>query len=105
MTGSVRDRLRTLLNIRKSRALPERGPRPHVGARIFRDGVRMTVQAGMTTELWHWLQTLGWREVGHKPDRRHYRDVPSECVAELIDCAPEQRAEVLASAIARAGER
>jgi hypothetical protein len=94
-------RLRTLLNIRTPRAIPKRTPRPNVGARIFFENVRMTVQAGMTTELWRWLQEAGWREITHRPDRRRYCEVPAECVAELIECAPEQRREILDWCIAR----
>src|SRR5262245_31634093 len=103
--ASVRDRLRTLLNIRKPRGQQRRGPRPSVGARIYWDDVRMTVQAGMTVELWGWLQTLGWREVLFKGDRRRYRDVSTEMAMQLIDSPPERREEVLAQAIENAVAR
>lgn len=102
LAGTVCDRLRTMLKIRKSRSLPRRGPKPGVGAKIFRDDVRMTVQAGMSHELWRWLQEHAWREVSFRPDRRRYRDVPTAWVTRLIDCAPEERAAVLDAAIARA---
>ncbi|MEW5879324.1 MAG: hypothetical protein AB1761_02650 [Pseudomonadota bacterium] len=109
LTGAVRDRLRTMLNIRKRRSLPRRGPKPGVGAKIFKDDVRLTVQAGMSHELWRWLQEQGWREIMFRPDRRHYRDVPAEWVTRLIDCAAEERAGVLDAAVAhavnRAGQR
>jgi hypothetical protein len=101
----LRDRLRTLLNIRKPRSAPRRGPRPSVGARIFRDDVRMTVQAGMSAELWNWLQARGWRELTFKPDRRRYREISTEWARQLIDCPPEQREEVLAQAIESAVSR
>jgi len=95
-------RLRNLLRIRTPRAIPARGPRPNAGARIFFENVRMTVQAGMSNELWRWLQAAGWREITYRPDRRRYCEVPSECVTELIDCAAEERPEVLDRCIARA---
>jgi hypothetical protein len=98
--ATVRDRLRTLLHIRRPRTLPVRGPRPNAGSRIYCGDLRMTVQAGMTAELWHWLQATGWREVVRKPDRRRYIDIPSEAVAELIACDPVDRAHVLEEAIA-----
>ena len=101
----VRDRLRTLLNIRKRRGSQRRGPRPSVGSRIYWDDVRMTVQAGMTVELWGWLQTQGWREVMFKGDRRKYRDVSTDWAMQLIDCAAERREEVLAQAIENAVAR
>lgn len=108
MTGlarAVRDRLRTMLKIRKRRSVPRRGPKPGIGAKIFKDDVRMTVQAGMSHELWRWLQEQGWREVSFRPDRRRYRDVPAAWVTRLIDCAPEERAPVLHAAIAHAAYR
>lgn len=109
LTGAVRDRLRTMLNIRRQRSLPRRGPKPGVGAKIFKDDVRMTVQAGLSHELWRWLQERGWREIMFRPDRRQYRDVPTARVTRLIDCAPEERASVLDAAVAhavnRAGQR
>jgi hypothetical protein len=103
--AAVRDRLRTLLNIRKARKQHRRGPRPSTGSRIYCDDVRMTVQAGMTAELWAWLQSLGWREVLFKGDRRKYRDVSTEMARELIDSPPERREEVLAQAIENAVAR
>jgi hypothetical protein len=103
--AGVRDRLRTLLNIRKPRKNQRRGPRPSVGARIFVDDVRMTVQAGMTVELWGWLQTQGWREVLFKGDRRKYRDISTDWAMQLIDAPPERREEVLAQAIENAVAR
>ena len=95
------DRIRTLLRIRVSRATPPLGSRPHAGARIFCGDLRMTVQAGMSHDLWVWLQRTGWREVRHRPDRRRYFDIPSESVAELIACAPEHRSDCLKEGIAR----
>jgi hypothetical protein len=105
LTDAVRDRLRTILKIRRPRSLPRRGPKPGVGAKIFKDNVRMTVQAGMSHELWRWLQEQGWREVQFRPDRRRYRDVPSAWVTRLIDSAPDERAAVLEAAIAQAVDR
>ena len=101
----LRDRLRTLLNIRKPRSAPRRGPRPSVGARISCDDLRMTVQSGMSHELWNWLQARGWREITYKPDRRRYREISTEWARQLIDCPPEQREEVLAQAIESAVTR
>lgn len=95
------DRIRTLLHIRRKRALPPPGPRPSAGARIFCGDVRMTVQAGMPRDLWMWLQSLGWREVRYRPDRRRYFDVPSECVTDLLECAEEHRQDYLDKCIAR----
>jgi hypothetical protein len=65
----------------------------------------MTVQAGFSDELWHWLLEQGWREVRYRPDRRQYRGVPASCVTELIDASAEERPLVLASAVAKASFR
>jgi hypothetical protein len=103
--GTLRDKLRTLLNIRKERLTLRRGPKPSVGARITSDDVRMTVQAGMTHELWNWLQAQGWREVMFKGDRRRYRDVPTDWARQLIDAPAERRQEVLSQAVEAAVAR
>ncbi len=65
----------------------------------------MTVQAGMTQDLWNFLQILGWREVTFKGDRRRYRDISTDWANQLIDAAPERRQEVLERAIAAAVAR
>ena len=98
------DRLRNALNIRTARSIPKRGPRPNAGARIFSEDIRMTVQAGIAAELWRWLQDAGWREITYRPDRRHYCEIPTECVSELIECAAEERRRLLDSCIERARE-
>src|SRR5512134_22018 len=103
--ATVRDRLRTLLKIRKPRKSQRRGPKPSIGARIYCDDVRMTVHAGMTMELWGWLQSKGWREVLFKVDRRKYSDISTDMAKELIDCPVDRREEVLAQAIENAVAR
>ncbi len=65
----------------------------------------MTIQAGMSDELWVWLLEQGWREPTYRPDRRRYREVPSTWVTRLIDSAPEARARVLDAAVAKASHR
>jgi len=65
----------------------------------------MTVQAGFSDELWHWLLEQGWRELRYRPDRRHYRAVPATCVTELIDASAEERPLMLAAAVERASYR
>jgi hypothetical protein len=98
----VLDRVRTLFNIRVSRGVPHVGAKPGIGARIYRDDLRMSIQAGMTDSLWHWLVKQGWREVTYRPDRRRYRDLPTAYVTQLVDAAAEHRERVLDAAIANA---
>jgi hypothetical protein len=105
LVGPVRDRVRTLLNIRIERGLRSAGIKPGIGARICCEDLRMTVQAGMSDALWNWLAKQGWREITFRPDRRRYRDVPTAYVTRLIDSYTEERERVLAAAIANAAYR
>lgn len=105
LVGPVRDRVRTLLNIRVERGLRSVGAKPGIGARICCDDLRMTVQAGMSDALWQWLAKRGWREITFRPDRRRYRDIPTAYVTRLIDSYSEERERVLAAGIANAAYR
>jgi hypothetical protein len=105
LVGPVRDRVRTLLNIRVERGLRSAGLKPGIGARICCEDIRMTVQAGMSDALWHWLAKQGWREITFRPDRRRYRDIPTAYVTRLIDSYAEERERVLAAGIANAAYR
>ncbi len=105
LVTQVRDQFRTLMRIRRDRALPSAGHKPGVGARITCGDLRMSVQAGMADSLWRWLTKLGWREVMFRPDRRRYRDIPHGFVTQLIDAAPEERERILAVAISHASFR
>jgi hypothetical protein len=100
----VRDQVRTLLNIRRERGLPP--ATPTLGAKLTCGDFRLTVQAGMSQSLWHWLVQQGWREVIFRPDRRRYRDLPAAYVTRLIDSSSTQERErVLAAAVANATYR
>jgi hypothetical protein len=44
----------------------------------MRDNVKMMVDTDLTEELWDWLVFMGWREVGIRNDRRHYRFAPRD---------------------------
>lgn len=94
----VLDGIRTLFNVRATRARGDRGPKPRLGAKIFHGDVRISVQSGLTDDMWTWLQEQGWREVTHRPDRRHYRDVPPSLVTKLFDAVPTERLAVLKEA-------
>jgi len=102
---SLLNRVRGLLQVRKDRASPPRGTKPRIGAHIICGDIRMMTQAGMSDELWHWLLELGWRESIYRPDRRAYHDIPASWITRLIDAQPELRAQVLATAIAKAEQR
>lgn len=101
----VRDQVRSLFNVRTTRQVSKMGPKPRIGAVIFRGEVRITVQAGLTDDLWSWLAMQGWREPIVWPDRRLYRDVPSSLVTLLFDARPEDRMKLLTMAVSRATSR
>jgi hypothetical protein len=101
----LRSQLRDLLHLRKERRLPPRGPKPAIGDFVvFRD-LRMTVQAGLSDSLWHWLLEHGWREQRYRPERRHYRELPVIAVTELFDAPESEREALLLQAVQRASPR
>ena len=97
--------VRTLLGIRRRRALLPAGPKPGPGARIFSGDVRLTLKSEMSDALWQWLSRLGWREITFRPDRRRYQDIPDAWTRLLLEAAPEQRAGVLLKAVVAARKR
>jgi len=102
---SLRNRVLDFMRTRKERALPRRSPKPSIGAHVVSGDVRMTVQAGMSDDLWRWLLEQGWREPAYRPDRRRYREVPSTWVTRLIDAPADARGRILESAIENASFR
>ena len=105
MLQSLQHRVRVLLRVRIERAPPRRGPKPAIGAYIVCGELRMTIQAGVTDELWEWLMGQGWRELRYAPDRRHYLVVPPRYVTQLIDAPEEQRPRALSIAVSHASLR
>jgi hypothetical protein len=99
IADSLRDQVRTLFRRRRVRRVPQRGAKPRIGAAIFRGDVRITVLAGMTDDLWMWLQDHNWREITRRPERRRYREVPAGHVMRLIDCEHNDRLQVLMDGI------
>jgi hypothetical protein len=99
------DGFRNLFNIRTERKRPPPGPKPKMGARIYLHDVRMAVQAGLSDELWDWLQELGFREITFSPDRRRYRDLPRSIVAQMYDAPREEWRPLLKQAIRESAYR
>jgi hypothetical protein len=98
---SIFERVRALTREQCPRRRPRRSAKPPIGARIVQveSGVRLTVQAGLSDELWIWLLDRGWRVVSHRPDRRCYKDIPWSRVTRLFDCDPVYRQKLLDEAI------
>jgi hypothetical protein len=99
------DGFRTLLKVRKERKLTLPGPKPRLGAKVCLHDVRMTVQAGLSDELWKWLLELGFREITFSPDRRRYRDLPPSLVTRLYDAPREDWRPLLKQAIRESAVR
>jgi hypothetical protein len=105
------DALRACLRRRKrepvARRMPDRGPKPRIGAYVVhaQKGLRFAVPAGMSDSLWLWLMNQGWRVDPHRPDRREYRDIPASYVARLTDADPAQRKGLMVDAIVSAQPR
>jgi hypothetical protein len=77
-------------------------PKARMGTTLCSAGLRMTVQAGLTDEMWQWLVSLGWRELRSGENRLHYRALSSSLVNRLYDVAPDDRHKVLLLAIKEA---
>lgn len=100
------DSMRTMLGVRRQRTTPPSGPKPRLGARIVRDDVRITVQAGLTDATWAWLVEHGWREETFRNNRRRYREVPPSLVAQIFDAAePDACAQLIGQAVNEAKYR
>jgi hypothetical protein len=76
--------------------------RPHVGATIYCADLRMSVQAGMSVDLWRWLVGRGWRELDDLARRNRLRALPSSAVTALFDAAPERWEDLLTRAMGQA---
>lgn len=77
-------------------------PKPRMGATLCCAGLRMTVQAGLTDEMWQWLAALGWRELRTGENRLHYRALSTSLVNRLYDVSPDDRQKILLLAIREA---
>ena len=73
--------------------------KPPIGATICCAGLRMTVQAGLSDELWRWLVSLGWRELNPGESRLKLKPLPTGLVTRMFDSKPADRERVLLGAI------
>jgi len=99
------DAFRTLLNIRQRRRRPRAGLKPAPGARIAMEDFRITVQRGLSDDLWSFLVQAGFREITYRPDRRRYRDVPPSQFAAMHDTPAEKWRALLVRALKEAAKR
>jgi hypothetical protein len=92
-----------LLGRRREQQRIREGARPAVGATLCCAGLRMTVQAGMSDDLWQWLVQLGWRELQPRESRFQFRPLPTALVTRLFDGPSVDRDRVLLAAIRHSG--
>ena len=88
-----------LLGRRSARQRDRERSRPAIGATLCCAGLRMTVQAGMSDDLWQWLARLGWRELQPGENRLRFRPLPTSLVTRLFDGPADDRDRVLLAAI------
>ena len=88
-----------LLGRRKAYQARREAARPTVGATLCCAGLRMTVQAGMSDELWQWLLQLGWRELRPFENRLHFTPLSTHLVSRLFDGPASDRERVLLAAV------
>ncbi len=92
---TIKNTLRTLLKIRKDRALPPAGQKPPVGSNIVFDRMRIRLKHPISDEQWTWLTEHGWRTVDMRTDRRRYALVPEKGVARLLNADGLEREVIL----------
>ena len=91
-----------LLSRKKEQQRRRDASKPAIGATLCCAGLRMTVQAGLSEDLWRWLVKLGWRELSPRENRLNFKPLPTNLVTRLFDSAPEDRERVLLAAIRQA---
>lgn len=100
----IKDKLRTLLNIRVKREIPGIGTKPKMGSKITLGGMRMYITSNPPDELWYFFSLQGWREITFARDRRRYVDLPRasfDLLARSNSSEREQRYRQLIAAAAR----
>ncbi len=79
--------------------------KPAIGATICCTGLRMTVQAGLSDDLWYWLVALGWRELAPGGSRLQLKPLATNLVTRLFDAQPADRERILNNAIRQVTRR
>ena len=82
-----------------------RASKPAIGATICCSGMRMSVQAGLSDDLWHWLVSLGWRELAPGENRLQLKPLSTTLVTRLFDAQPTEWERVLMNAIRQVTRR
>ena len=88
---NILNKFRNVLNIRTTRKLPPKGPKPQVGSNIVFEKLRIRLKHPITDEQWQWFTKLGWRAINMRANRRSYICVPDKILIELIEADKVQR--------------
>ena len=91
-----------LLGRKKEQQRRREASKPAIGATLCCAGLRMSVQAGLSDDLWRWLVKLGWRELQPRENRLHFKPLPTALVTRLFDCQEDERERILLAAIRQA---
>jgi len=88
---SIKNKIRTVLKIRKERAVPPAGPMPQIGSSIVCNRLRIRLKYPINREIWEWFSKHGWRAVDMRTERREYTLLPDRALEKLINLDVEQR--------------
>ena len=80
----IKDMLRTLFGIRRTRQRLPPGKQPMVGSNIVREQLRIHLKYPVTHEQWLWLTEIGWRTIDMRTTRRVYIKVDDRALRALI---------------------
>ncbi|MEB0140888.1 MULTISPECIES: hypothetical protein [unclassified Undibacterium] len=88
---AITNGLRTLLRIRRKRALLPIQEKPAFGSTLIRERLQMQLFTAIDHEQWEWLAAQGWRILSMHNNRRRYYCVPREITHDLLQAPPERR--------------
>jgi hypothetical protein len=80
----IKNMLRTLFGIRRTRQRLPPGKQPMVGSNIVREQLRIHLKYPVTNEQWMWLTEIGWRTIDMRITRREYSKVDDRALRALI---------------------
>ena len=102
---NIKDKLRTLCGIRRTRQSLPPGKQPSVGSNIVRDQLRIHLKYPVTHEQWMWLSKRGWRTIDMRMNQREYTKVDDQALTALIMAEDIAERELVHQAILDAAEK
>ena len=92
----LKDRIRTMMGVRRQRQLLPAHGKPSLGGSIVKDRFRIRLKHPIDDDMWNWLCDTGWRAMPVNNNRRKYTIVSEKAFERLIKAEPDQRAPLLA---------